>query len=204
MRSAITAIFSVSLLALAPACDSSDEDLGDDFRGAPLDVSTQMTMADGGTDDGTVIWEIVEAAATEVYDGPAYLGDLLMFVEDNAIYDANGVQTCSVDSPFLNSSIREVIAANGTEVLFTVWGNYVFDGQIDVKHTNFGQIKRLFGDQLLFEYQPNDIFLGEATDGFLLMTTDTDTTAQSDGRRLLMAALITGECGSNGLPGYTF
>lgn len=201
MTRALPAILSISLLALAPACDSSEENLGDDFRGA-LDVNTQMTMADGGSDDGTIIWEILEY--TQVYEGPAVNGNLLMYVQDNAIYTAGGVQTCTVDSPFLNSNLREVIAANGTQVLFTIWNNYVFEGKVDVKIVNFGQMQKLFGEQLLFEYQPDQIFLGEAHDGFRLMTTNTNITAQSDGRKLLMAALMTGECGSAGLPGYTF
>lgn len=202
MQRSIHVLLVTSLLALAPACDSSEDQLGDDFRAGPLDVSTQMTMADGGSDDGTVIWEILEASG--VYEGRAEGGDLLMFIEGDQIYDANGVLTCSVGSPFLNSEVREVIAANGTEVLFTVWDNYVFDGEIDVKSDNFGQIKKLFGGQLLFQYLPNEIYLGEAIDGFRLMTTDSDITVQSDGRKLLMAALMSGECGSNGLPGYTF
>ncbi|PRQ06978.1 hypothetical protein [Enhygromyxa salina] len=201
MRPAITALVSISLLALAPACDSSDADLGDDFRGS-FDVNTQMTMADGGSDDGTVIWEIVEAGV--VYEGPAQLGNVLMYVEGNAIYDTSGEKTCTIDSPFLHSNMREVVAANGSEVLFTVWNNYVFDGEIHVKSENWGQVKKQFGDKLLFQLEPNDIFLGEAIDGYRLMSTNADITAQSEGRKLLMAALMTGECGSAGLPGYTF
>jgi hypothetical protein len=200
MRRALPAILSISLLALAPACDTSEESLGDDFRNA-LDVSTQMMMADGGSDDGTVIWEIVEAA--EVYEGPAVDGNLLMFIQNNAIYTADGTQTCTINSPFL-SDRREVSTANGSEVLFTVWGNYVFDGKIDVTTENYEQVDKLFGDQLLFEYEPHDIWLGEAADGFRLMSTNAVITTQSDGRKLLIAALITGECGSAGLPGYTF
>jgi hypothetical protein len=200
MRRALSALSVLSLLTLAPACDSSEETVGDDFRSS-LDVNIQMTMADGGSDDGTVVFEIVEA---EVYEGLQIDGNLLLYIENNAIYTTDAVQTCTVNSPFLNSNIREVIAENGNDVLFTVWGNYIFDGEINVKYENFGQIKKLFGDQLLFEYEPNQIFLGEARDGFRLMTTDADITQQSDGRKLLMAALMTGECGGTGLPGYTF
>jgi hypothetical protein len=201
MRRALSALTCTALLALAPACDS-EETVGDDFRSS-LDQDIQMhPLADeGGGDDGTIVWEIVQA---EVFDGPAAEGNLLLYIENNAIYTSGGVQTCQVNSPFLNSTVREVIAANGTDVLFTVWGNYVFQGEIDVKYENFGQIKKLFGAQLLFQYEPTEIYYGEAADGMLLMTTNTDITVQSDGRKLLMAALITGECGSPGLPGYTF
>ncbi|PRP90853.1 hypothetical protein ENSA5_61030 [Enhygromyxa salina] len=198
MRSALSAFSFAALVTLAPACDSS-EDTGNDFRGS-LDVNIQMTMADGGSDDGSIVWEIVEA---EVYEGLELDGQLHLFIENNAIYDAAGEKTCEVDSPALHSSRREVIAANG-EVLFTVWRNFVFEGTVDVEVEKFDQVKKRFSDQLLFQYEPHEIFLGEANDGVRLMTTNTDITAQSEGRKLLMAALMTGKCGASGLPGYTF
>jgi hypothetical protein len=199
MNRAFYALSLASLLAFAPGCDS-EETVGDDFR-ASFDVSIQMTAADGGGDDGSVVWEVVEAA---VYDGPAIQGNLMLYIENNAIFNTEGVQTCEIASPYLNSSMREVIAANGSEVLFTVWGNYVFEGEIDLTKINYAKMKALFPTQLLFEYTTDEIYLGEYKDGHRLMTTNADITKQSDGRKLLMAALIAGECGSPGLPGYTF
>jgi hypothetical protein len=199
MRRALSALSFVSLLALTPACDS-EETVGDDFR-ASLDVNIQMTAADGGGDDGSVVWEVVEA---QVYEGLAVDGNLLLYIENNAIYNTEGVQTCKINSPYLNSSIREVILANGSETLFTVWGNYVFEGKIEVGKITFAKLKTLFPTQLLFEYTTNEIFLGEVKDNYRLMTTNANITSQSDGRKLLIAALITGDCGSAGLPGYTF
>jgi hypothetical protein len=199
MNRALSAISLASLLAFAPGCDS-EETVGDDFR-ASFDVGVQMTTADGGGDDGSVVWEVVEAA---VYEGLAIDGNLLLYIENNAIYNTEGVQTCHISSPYLNSSLREVITANGEDTLFTVWGNYVFEGEIDFAKVTFAKLKTLFATQLLFEYTSNEIYLGEVTNGQRLMTTDTNITSQSEGRKLLMAALIAGECGSAGLPGYTF
>lgn len=199
MYRAFSAFSLASLLAFAPGCDS-EETVGDDFR-ASFDVGIQMATADGGGDDGSVIWEVVEAA---VYEGLATDGNLLLYIENNAIFDTEGVQTCQINSPYLNSSMREVIAANGSEILFTVWGNYVFEGEIDLGKVTFAKLKALFGTQLLFEYTSSEIYLGQAKDDHRLMTTNTDITQQSQGRKLLMAALIAGECGSAGLPGYTF
>lgn len=199
MRRAFSALSFLSLLALAPACDSEDT-VGDDFR-AGLDISIQMTAADGGGDDGSVVWEVVEA---QVFEGPAVDGNLLLYIENNAIYDAQGLQTCSIESPYLNSSLREVIAANGDDTLFTIWNNYVFYGEIDMAKVTPGKLKTLFETQLLFHFYDTDIFLGEAKNAYLLMTTNADLSHQSDGRKLLMAALVAGECGSAGLPGYTF
>lgn len=201
MRRALSTLSILSLLALAPACDpDANANMGDAFR-AGLDINIQLTQADGGDDDGTILWEIVIA---EVYNGPASNGDLSLFIENNTIYTAAGVPTCTVDSPFLNSTVREVIAENGTDVLFTVWNQYVFEGEVDVRHENFGQMQKLFGDQLLFQFQADEVFLGEAWEGYRLLEANGDVEHSSDGRKLLIAALITGECGATAMPGYTF
>lgn len=203
MRRALSLLPVLSLLAFAPACDSEEADVGDAFRNSAggLDINIQLTQADGGEEDGTILWEILEA---EVYDGLATDGNLSLYIENNAIYTAEGVQTCIVNSPYLNSSVREVIAANGTSVLFTVWNDYVFEGKVDVKYETFGQMKKLFGDQLLFQFQTKAVYLGEARDGYRLLSANGDVENSSDGRKLLISALITGECGATGMPGYTF
>lgn len=200
MRRALSAITLLPLLALTPACDTEESDMGDAFR-AVTDIDIQLEQADGGEDDGTILWEILNA---EVFDGPATDGNLSLFIQNNTIYTADGVPTCSVNSPFLKSRLREVIAANGTDVLFTVWNEYVFEGKVDVKIANFGQMKKLFGSQLLFQFSGDSVYLNEARYGYRLVQATGNVQNSSDGRKLLIAALITGECGATGMPGYTF
>lgn len=202
MRRALSLLPALSLLAFAPACDSEENGPGDAFlRNGTMDINIQLSQADGGEEDGTILWHII---ISEVYSGPAEDGDLLLYIENNAIFTAEGVQTCMINSPYLNSTVREVIAANGTDVLFTVWNNYVFEGAVNVKVTSWGQMKKLFGDQLLFHFESNEVYLGESRDGNRLLTADGDVQNSSDGRKLLISALITGECGAKGMPGYTF
>lgn len=199
MRRALSALPILSLLAFAPACDTDEPEMGDAFRST--DINMQLEQADGGEDDGTILWEILNG---EVYDGPATNGNLSLYIENNTIYTSEGVPTCNINSPYLNSNLREVIATNGSEVLFTVWREYVFEGKVDVKIATFGQMKKLFGDQLLFEYYDNEVYLGEARDGWRLISATGNIETSSDGRRLLIAALITGECGATPMPGYNF
>jgi hypothetical protein len=201
MRRALSTLPLLSLLAFAPACDSEETDMGDAFRAGTLDINIQLEQADGGEEDGTILWEIVEA---EVYEGPASNGVLSLYIENNAIFTAEGVQTCTINSPYLDSNVREVIAENGSEVLFSVWNEFVFEGKMDVKNMTYGQVKKLFGTQLIFEFQNNDVFLDQAALGYRLLTATGNVQASSDGRKLLIAALITGECGGSGMPGYTF
>jgi hypothetical protein len=204
MRRALTLLPALTLLAFAPACDSdeSGSGAGDAFlRNGTLDINIHLKQATGGEEDGTILWELVEA---EIFEGPAVLGNLSLYIEDNYIFTAEGVQTCHINSPYLNSTMREVVAANGTEVLFTVWNEYVFEGKVDVKITNFGQMKKLFGDQLLFHFSTDEVYLGESRFGNRLLRASGDVQNSSDGRKLLISALITGECGASGMPGYTF
>jgi hypothetical protein len=205
MRRTLSALFILPLLALAPACDSDPDrsEAGDAFRNATgtFDINIQLSQADGGDDDGTILWEFLDE---DIYDGEASEGNLLLQIKNNMIFTVDGVQTCTVNSPYLNSNLREVIAANGTDVLFTVWNEYVFEGEVDVKITNFGQMKKLFGEQLLFQFSSNEVYLGESRDGFRLLSANEDIQCSSDGRKLTIAALVMGECGAPGMPGYTF
>lgn len=194
MRRALSAFSFASLLTLAPACDSGDT-VGADFRS--LDINVQMTAAnsEGGSDDGTIVWEIVEA---EVYDGPALDDDLLLYLDDNHIYTAGNTETCQIDTHATHSSVLELTASSGGAVLLTVWGNYVFEGEVNVSQITTGNLTGL-----LFEFEGADIFDGEASEDVKVLSTNVNLEQQSAERRLLMAALIVGECGSPGLTGYS-
>ncbi|MFO7566100.1 MAG: hypothetical protein R6X02_25875 [Enhygromyxa sp.] len=200
MRRALSLLPVLSLLAFAPACDADESDPGDAFlRNGTMDINIQLAQADGGEEDGTILWEIVDV---EVFDGPAIDGNLSIYVKDNTIVTSEGVETCVINSPYLQPAVREVRV--GEEVLFTVWEKYVFEGKVDVRITNFGHMKKLFGDQLLFQFEGNEIYLNESRYGYRLLKADGDVEKSSDGRKLLVSALITGECGASGMPGYTF
>lgn len=198
------ASLTLSILGSTSACDleSGDPSAGDpsaSFRS--LDVNIELAQADGGEEDGTILWEIVEL---EVFEGLAVAGALNLFIVDDVIHTSDGVPTCVIDAPVLDTTAREVIATNGSEVLFTVAGPYVFEGAVDVSIRNPAKLRKIFASQLLFEFDGDEVFLGERRDQFRLLHASADVESASDGRKLLIAALITGECGAGGMPGYTF
>lgn len=196
MRRVLTALSIATLATFTLACDGAEEEVEtDDFRA--LGISIQMTMADGGDEDGTIVWELGEGA---VYEGPAEENNVLLTIEGNSVVDSEGNTTCSVTAPYLNSNVREVVVANGGPVLLTVWRNYVFEGHVDISTIKLSQLK----NAALFEYEDNEIYLGRVETGFRVMETDADLEGLSRGYKLLMAALMTGQCGSAGLPGYSF
>jgi len=195
MRRALYALALLPVLALTPACDGDGEDTTESFRG--LDINIQLSQADGGDDDGTVIWEILEVSAqtTEIYDGPAILGQQLMTIEGNDIYDADGVKTCTVQAPYL-SGMREVVSTATEEVLFTVDQNEVYVGEIDFKKITPAARRKLV-DQVLVAFSGNEVWMG--TYDLTVLESTGDLESASDGRKLLIAALIDGRCGSPGL-----
>lgn len=199
MRRVLSALSLLPVLALAPACDGGDEEVGDAFRNGSmeLDVDISLTQPDEDDDPGnnTIIWDLVEAG---VFDGPAANGNLLMTIEGNDIYNSEGVHTCTVNQAYLDSNVREVISVNGGETLFTVAGTNVYDGWVDVNNLTYGQLYRKHKDQLLLTFDQEKVYYGEYDLLALVGTADIETA--SDGRKLLIAALMEGHCGSAGLP----
>jgi hypothetical protein len=203
------ALLALPLLALTftVACDAEESD--SEFRGQePVQMAEQMDIsiqlfAESGDGDGTVIWDIKEVG---VHDGDAMEGAplLLTFGEHGEIYDAVGVHTCTLVAPYLNKKIFTVTAAGGDEVLYTVYQNWLLKGEVPPAQLTDGNIRRLLPKLLLFTFEANEIWLGEVGNGKLLVSASDDLTTQSQNRKLLMGALIEGECGSNGLPGYSY
>lgn len=203
------ALLALPLLALTftVACDAEESD--SEFRGQPMvelveqmDISIQL-FNESGDGDGTVIWDIKEVG---VHDGDAAEGAplLLAFGDYGQIYDAMGVHTCTLAAPYLNKKIFTVTAAEGDEVLYTVYKNWLLKGEVPPAQLTDGNIRRLLPKLLLFTFETNEIWLGEVGTGKLLVSASDDLTTQSQNRKLLMGALIEGECGSNGLPGYSY
>lgn len=204
MRRGQLALFLLPLLAFTPACDT-EESTTDDFRALPgdLEVDLSLIAADGGDNDGTVIWEILKVGA--VSDGPVENNVLLLEIQGNEIYDANGNLTCTIKAPYLFNSLRLVTDADSDSVIFTVWDNYILMGQVDLsKGTTTSAFRRLFVERLLFTFSANEIYLGTPSSGQKLMVSTTNLEIQTDERKLLIGALIEGQCGSAGLPGYAF
>lgn len=191
MRRSLLALSLLPVLSFAPACDTGDDDATSDqaFR-TGTDVNMQLTESGEGGDNGTVIWDIQEAG---VYAGEASEGNQIMELVGNEIY-ANGELTCTVENAYLNG---RVVMGAGDEVLFTVYENEVYLGEIDAKRLG-PKTKRRFADQLLLTFDGSDVHWGHYDGEFL--SANADLESASDGRKLLIAALVEGHCGSKGLP----
>ncbi|MFV8755389.1 hypothetical protein ACNOYE_32970 [Nannocystaceae bacterium ST9] len=198
------ALLALPLLALTftAACDA--EDSSSDFRAIPmlqgqnLDIGIQLT-SENGDGDGTVIWDIKEVG---VYEGEAAddSDPLLTIDADGSIYDAEGKQTCALVAPYLGKKLFHVTGTQTDEVLYSTYKNMLFRGKVvpeDLTHLS------VLRPRLLFTFSDNEVYFGSSLDGNLLLSATEDLTVKGDNVQLLIAALIEGECGSNGLPGYT-
>jgi hypothetical protein len=194
------ALLALPLLALTfvAACDT--EESNDEFRGGNLDINIQL-FQENGDGDGTVIWDIKEVG---VYEGDALQAAPLLLTLGAAgeIYDASGVHTCTLKAPYLDKKLFQVTTASDSEVLYTVYNNWILSGEIPPAKLTDGNIRRLLGERLLFTFSANEVWRGAAGTGKLMVSASDDLTLQSQNRKLLISALIEGECGSNGLPGY--
>lgn len=194
------ALLALPLLALTfvAACDA--EESNDELRG--LDISIQL-FQESGDGDGTVIWDIKESG---VFEGDELQGAplLLTLGEAGEIYDAGGLHTCTLKAPYLEKKLYQVTTVDGSEVLYTVYDNWVLWGEIEPAKLTDGNVRRLLGERLLFTFAVDGVYLGAPDTGKLLVSASGDLTAQGQNRKLLIAALLEGECGSNGLPGYSY
>jgi hypothetical protein len=199
------ALLALPLLALTftVACDAEESD--SEFRAQPVPQTEELSVdvdvslfSEAGDGDGTVIWDIKEAG---VHDGDANQGAPLLLTLGPAgeIYDGMGVHTCTLAAPYLNKQIFQVTGPNN-EVLYTIYQNWLLTGEVPPAKLTDGNVKKLLPTRLLFTFVGNQVVQADK----VLVSATTDLTAQSPNRKLLIGALIEGECGSNGLPGYSY
>jgi hypothetical protein len=135
---------------------------------------------------------IYDFVGPNVHDGQS--GDLVVVVDGDTIEAPDGTTLCTVEGDMLIERVRSG-GADGP-VLFTTFGRWVFEGDVDVQGDNIGQIAEELADQLLFTFQgPRIESWGET-----VATSTKPLTHASTTRKLVIAAMLTGECGGLGLP----
>lgn len=150
-----------------------------------LDIDIQLEQADGGDDDGTVLWEILDGG---VYDGAASQQQLSLVVDGDDIISGT-TTTCEFDGEYLRD------APTGA-VIFTVWDDYVFDGQIDTSSGSYWRIMALYSQDLLFHVDGDEVYDGLSSSANQLLLASADLDGAGNEVRLLIGALILGECGA--------
>lgn len=158
-----------------------------------LDVDVGLTQADGGEDDGTILWEILNA---DLADGGEDDGTILW-----EILDADEAIILEI------LETTDPTGATGWTILDAATGRQrcgISGGVLTDTLTGRGLYQAASGDvYALGATTPAYVFDGDEVrrgDGTLLLTTDPAQDGASDGRKLIIAALVAGRCGSPGMP----
>lgn len=138
---------------------------------------------------------IYTTQGTEVYAGRAPAAPLVFTVDGNDLVDPDGNVTCTIESNLIGGRIRN---AGDGEVVFTVIGRWVFDGEINLNQPLL-QILAQFEEQLTYTFQTTHIYEHTPWTGAKLATATTAIALANPARKLVLSSLIAGECGGLGL-----
>ncbi len=94
---------------------------------------------------------------------------------------------------------RVIVGGPGGDVLFTAFGRWVFEGELDFEGDSLAQIAGELVDQLAFTFQGPHIYDGLHVQGDIVVTSTKPLTHASIQRKLVVAAMLTGECGGLGI-----
>ncbi|MCA9708138.1 MAG: hypothetical protein KDK70_19960, partial [Myxococcales bacterium] len=90
-----------------------------------------------------------------------------------------------------SGQVFALVGADGSTVL-TVWQRFVFSGAVE--HPSVDH------EQLAFSFKDEGIYLGGFWEGDIVAHASAEIDTAGPMRRLVLAALVMGECGGNGLP----
>lgn len=171
-----TWILALGICASLSACadlESDDEQLRSAAK-VTLTVTTggDNAAAGSGGDDGTVIWEILEAGVTE-HSGGGDEGTVIWDIQEAGVTELRDPDTGTVVCEIDGSVLRD---ANSGSPVLELLGDYA----------------TLPGGSRVYEYDLEDVL--EASRGTLLATASVDLQAASARDRLISAALLSGDC----------
>lgn len=194
--------------ALSTGCVARDMDAGEEMADAfrsggfptppnyPGNGDITLYAGVGTTSADCLIYDFV---GPNVHDGAAPGGPVIATVVGSEIQVPGGGEVlCSVEGDTLVD--RVIVGGAGGEVLFTSFGRWVFEGELDFEGDNLAQIAQELVDQLAFTFQGPHIYDGLHFHGDIAVTSTKPLTHATMQRKLVIAAMLTGECGGLGIP----
>ncbi len=166
-----------------------------------LGIVDMMVFEGEDTDnDDCLIWDIKDGCAS---DGQS--GEHLLLAIDDEFLLPDGTVTCRRVNNTLESTeeVRAVVGGEEADVVFTIWGRWVFDGQLELAGKSFWQRIRELATKLLYTFDDDQIMVGPAFHDDVLLTATENVQWTSREQKLLLTALIEGECGAPGLEAAT-
>ena len=171
--------------------------IGDDNAGDEYPGNGDITIywANHAGVPGCDIWDFM---STGVHDAQDPNEPLILSVVGDEIIDANGTVQCYRSG---NEFVDLVNRDANDEVVFSVLGRFVFDGELILDGTWWQNVQELH-QKLLHTYEGEHVYdrYSYWGHGERLVSTDVELTHASKMRKFTISSLITAECGGPGLP----
>ncbi|MEM9461526.1 MAG: hypothetical protein AAGF11_45600 [Myxococcota bacterium] len=213
MRRILPLSLCVATLSLT-ACDQApvdgppttdDEQALHDFRASTFpdeipgyegngDITLRRASSNGGGDGGVdiILWDVVGVTAKSSN------GTVVQQYADETIIAPETGETMCTTTISSDGLFKELRDADGT-VLFSSMGLWTFDGAPELEDKNiFQQYQELTG-RLRFSFNSDDIVDGLPHSGDAMVTSSEPVQFASRWRKLVIASLVDGYCGSDGL-----
>jgi len=152
-----------------------------------------------------LIWDIDSAGVARQHEQTGELIDSFV-VAANEIYGADpatgaaaALNCTAVEGDHPSGKVYNLVSAEG-EVVLTLWNRYVFLGDVHVPSVADPTHGNLLQNQVAFSFKKDHIYAGPWWQGNVVGTADAKIEFANPMRRLLLGALVTGECGGEGLP----
>jgi hypothetical protein len=134
------------------------------------------------------------------HGGAAPDGPEIMTFDETTIRSPEGEILCTRDGNALEGvRIRDGETGDGP-VLYTVLGRNVYVGELDLTGLSKKEAKHYLADRLVLAFRGNHIFDSFPPSGQPTATATEHIMFASAMRKLVITALIEGECGSPGMP----
>lgn len=157
-----------------------------------------IELGDDGDDDGlpeTIVWCIDGDGTSSAVLDPN--DRLVLDTDENRIFDAAGNLQCTAQREGRLFKLREGVDG---PVLFTATlGRYVFNGDVEklpIRTTKAW--RKLIRRQTAYEFYGPDVYDGWRRFGDVEITANESVSRANPMRKLLISALLSGECGVDG------
>ncbi len=195
-----------------PAAPGDDLDVGGDLRSGQVFEFWNLRLYDLSNGDvqlydqdepqipDTIIWDIDgDEDTADVYEGPIFGGALVLSTVENQIYDGAGNVQCTAT---VEDGLFKLRQGLDGDVIYTATpGRYVFAGDVPGGLPSPGttQWQELLYHQLDFEFYGAQIFAGPRWQADVIAEGSVNLHKANPMRKLMIAALYGGECGSPGV-----
>lgn len=199
----------VFLVPVLPACTEPKSEDTFEFRSVSEPPEDYAGNGDieihQGTDDeipDEIIWDVMGGTVLRQVEPGVFEerinveGEVMQDVEEPA-WTAPVCVVDEVEHP--SGEVFELVSSTDG-VLFTLWGRFVFAGQHALPDEPNVEEDPTLAAQVAFSFEGSHIYGGPWWDGTVLTTASEEIQDASPERRLLLAALVAGDCGSQSIP----